>query len=322
MSDLSDVNEASAPAPMESAPLEVGTALREARERQGVSVFEVAASLKLNPRQIQALEAGQFDALPGMAFVRGFLRNYARYLKLDPAPLLATLEAAVDESAVRLAPPSNASGDMPRRGKGRVRRSLLPGVAAASLLFAVVLAGWYYDSQRVRPVDALLASLPAKSESASASAPVSEAVPVTPPGADVQSAAPVPTSETKPEPRPAEAPAAEAKPAPADSKPAEAKPIDAPKAPAPAGADAPRPAGGVDKLGFHFEQESWVEVKDAQGKILLSQLVPAGSSKEVEGQAPLTLVVGNAQSVKLTRNGKPVDLQVAAKSSVARLTLE
>ena len=202
---------------------------------------------------------------------------------------------------------------MPRRGKGRVRRSLLPGVAAASLLFAVVLAGWYYDSQRVRPVDALLASLPAKSESASA--PVSEAVPVTPPGADVQSAAPVPTSETKPEPRPAEAPAAEA-------KPAEAKPIDAPKAPAPAGADAPRPAGGVDKLGFHFEQESWVEVKDAQGKILLSQLVPAGSYKEVEGQAPLTLVVGNAQSVKLTRNGKPVDLQVAAKSSVARLTLE
>ncbi|MCE1186560.1 MAG: DUF4115 domain-containing protein [Rhodocyclales bacterium] len=308
MSDLSDVNEASAPAPMESAPLEVGTALREARERQGVSVFEVAASLKLNPRQIQALEAGQFDALPGMAFVRGFLRNYARYLKLDPAPLLATLEVAVDESAVRLAPPSNASGDMPRRGKGRVRRSLLPGVAAASLLFAVVLAGWYYDSQRVRPVDALLASLPAKSESAPA--PVSEAVPVTPPGADVQSAAPVPTSETKPEPRPAEAPAAEA------------KPIDAPKAPAPAGADAPRPAGGVDKLGFHFEQESWVEVKDAQGKILLSQLVPAGSSKEVEGQAPLTLVVGNAQSVKLTRNGKPVDLQVAAKSSVARLTLE
>jgi cytoskeleton protein RodZ len=330
MSDVSDLNETSALASMDAVPLEVGRALRDARERQGISVSEVAASLKLHPRQIQALEAGQFDSLPGMAFVRGFLRNYARYLKLDPAPLLATLDVAVDESSVRLAPPSNASGDMPRRGKGRVRRSLLPGVAAASLLFAVVLAGWYYDSQRVRPVDELLASLPAKSEPAPA--PAAENPPVTPPATEVQSATKEPVAEAKPETRPADA-AAEARPAEAkqsDAKAAEPKPVDAKQADAksaeapksPAASDAARPAGGVDKLGFHFEQESWVEVKDAQGRILLSQLVPAGSSKEVEGPAPLTLVVGNAQSVKLTRNGKPVDLQVAAKSSVARLTLE
>ncbi|WP_287367560.1 helix-turn-helix transcriptional regulator, partial [Thauera sp.] len=57
-----------------------GAVLRAAREARGESVSEVAFALKLNPRQIAALEADNFSALPGMAFVRGFLRNYARYL--------------------------------------------------------------------------------------------------------------------------------------------------------------------------------------------------------------------------------------------------
>ncbi|WP_341648617.1 helix-turn-helix transcriptional regulator [Thauera humireducens] len=63
-----------------------GAALRAAREARGESVAEVAFALKLNPRQIAALEADDFAALPGTAFVRGFLRNYARYVGLDPAP--------------------------------------------------------------------------------------------------------------------------------------------------------------------------------------------------------------------------------------------
>ena len=60
-----------------------GARLRRAREARGESVHEAAFAIKLSPRQIEALENDDFAALPGMAFVRGFARNYARYLGLD-----------------------------------------------------------------------------------------------------------------------------------------------------------------------------------------------------------------------------------------------
>ena len=69
-----------------------GVRLRRAREARGESVHEAAFAIKLSPRQIEALENDDFAALPGMAFVRGFARNYARYLGLDAAPLLDGIE--------------------------------------------------------------------------------------------------------------------------------------------------------------------------------------------------------------------------------------
>ena len=92
-----------------------GDTLRRAREAQGLSVAEVANSLKLNPRQIEALESGRFDQLPGYAFTRGFLRNYARLLKVDAAPLLAGLQAPGSNDAMELSPASNAQGDAASR---------------------------------------------------------------------------------------------------------------------------------------------------------------------------------------------------------------
>jgi len=74
----------------------VGAELRAARETQGLSVSEVAHQLKLAPRQVEALEAGRFEALPGGTFVRGMLRNYARLLKLEPEPLLERLAGRLE----------------------------------------------------------------------------------------------------------------------------------------------------------------------------------------------------------------------------------
>src|SRR5512139_3689632 len=78
----------------------VGARLRVAREMRQMSVDEVAQALKLGPRQVEALESGNWQGLPGQTFVRGFVRNYARLLQIDPAPLMdhldATLEKPVD----------------------------------------------------------------------------------------------------------------------------------------------------------------------------------------------------------------------------------
>ena len=171
-----------------------GDTLRRAREAQGLSVAEVANSLKLNPRQIDALESGRFDQLPGYAFTRGFLRNYARLLKLDAGPLLAGLQVPGSAELQELSPASNAQGDMPQVGRGRFRRSVIPGVLAALALFGVVVAGWYYDTQRKKPAEELAASVAAVAvpESPAAAQPAA-----TPPavGGDTKPADTAPTAE-------------------------------------------------------------------------------------------------------------------------------
>ena len=73
---------------------------------------------------------------------------------------------------------------------------------------------------------------------------------------------------------------------------------------------------------MEFQRDSWVEVTDAQGAVIMSQLNPAGSSKSIEASPPLSLTIGNAQGVKLSFNDAPVDLKPYVKVDVARLTLE
>jgi cytoskeleton protein RodZ len=65
-----------------------GAALSAARTAQNLSLIDVARQLKLSVNQVAALEAGEFERLPGPVFVRGFVRNYARLLKLDPERIL------------------------------------------------------------------------------------------------------------------------------------------------------------------------------------------------------------------------------------------
>lgn len=76
---------------IEVRPFSVGTVLREARERLGLSLADVESRLKFASRQIEALEADNFTRLPEISFVRRFVRSYAKLLQLDPVPLLASL---------------------------------------------------------------------------------------------------------------------------------------------------------------------------------------------------------------------------------------
>lgn len=281
-----------------------------------MSIQEAAYSLKLNARQVAAIEAGRFDLLPGAAFTRGFLRNYARLLKIDPAPLLAGLEPPPSDASVELAPASNAHGNMPEVGRGRFRRSVLPGVVAALGLFGIVVVGWYYDTQKSKPHEDLVASLPVAQEPAVApAAQGGEAAAGAAPAAEV---APAPVVTT-PLPAPVPAVATPAVPAaaalPATSAVGPAKEV----LPAPV-AESAKP--GFDKLVFDFSQDSWVEIKDGAGKVVFSRLGKAGTREQVDIKPPVSAVIGNARSVKLERNGAPVELGLASKATVARLKIE
>ena len=83
---------------------------------------------------------------------------------------------------------------------------------------------------------------------------------------------------------------------------------------------APKP--GEQLMRFRFEQESWVEIRDRNGRVIFSQLNAAGTEQVVSGKPPLSLVVGNASGVRLTRNQQPVNLAPYTKVDVARLTLD
>jgi cytoskeleton protein RodZ len=103
-------------------------------------------------------------------------------------------------------------------------------------------------------------------------------------------------------------------------------------APAPVAAEAPQPtpsappqqadAGNQGRIRLEFDGESWVEIKDKDGKTLISQLMPAGARRTVMGHPPFSVVIGNAAAVRLTYNENPVDLKPYVKIEVARLTLD
>ena len=137
------VTELAAPQRAESDSL--GATLRLEREKRGISIDEVAAQLKLSARQIKALENEQFDTLPGSIFIRGFVRNYARLLQIDPEPLLSQITPTPQTSNLRPTPPSIAElpgeADQPSHRK---HRWLIPLVLVIMIGTIIVLErGWF-----------------------------------------------------------------------------------------------------------------------------------------------------------------------------------
>lgn len=91
---------------------EFGHILREARENKGLTLTDVQGKTRINARFLAALEQGDYDKLPTPVHVRGFLRNYARFLGLDPQPLVERYEWVLEQEATA-APPDNGSRDIP-----------------------------------------------------------------------------------------------------------------------------------------------------------------------------------------------------------------
>jgi cytoskeleton protein RodZ len=274
-----------------------GKVLAEARERLGLSVAEVARQLRLSPRQIEALEADDHASLPGKTFLRGFLRNYAKLLQLDPEPLLALCQSEPPQAQSIAVPTSRIEFG----GKGRLMpfgdHSGKPWTKYAAIIgVAVLVLSWgMYEWFLGQPSPQ---NVPVKSAGETTmvlSLPQAEAPLQT---------APVTNQAAEPAPVPAAAPIA----------PATAVAV-VPPAP-------PMAEVGGQRLQFVFDGDAWVEVKDKSGKVIYYQLNPKGSQQSVRGTPPFFLVIGNATHVRVTYNDKPVDLAPHIKVDVARLTIE
>ncbi|MDP2811795.1 MAG: DUF4115 domain-containing protein [Rhodocyclaceae bacterium] len=139
--DVSVVEPVVEAAPVQEPPELPGRHLREAREARGLSVADVAQVLKFSPRQIETLEADELTALAGgTTFIRGFIRSYAKFLRLDSAPLIMMIEAQVPLAPPDVRPPQNMGAAMPPSAMRQI--PLL--VAAALLVAAVTVGAWHF----------------------------------------------------------------------------------------------------------------------------------------------------------------------------------
>jgi cytoskeleton protein RodZ len=268
----------------------VGAQLRAAREARNISLADAAQSLKLGPRQVEALEAEDWTALPGNTMIRGFVRNYARLLNIDSDALMRGLDAAQLQQTLQLDISAGTSASLPQAGSRVERRDYLAALGGLLLLGLAVLAYFYVPADLWQ--DKLTGLLGRGTAQAPAEPPV-----------------PPPTVVAEPN-----------KAAVGESVTVLATPhatllSDAPVPARPAGA-----AGGGLKLSF--ARPAWVEVRDGRGQIVFAEMSPAGSQREIDGLPPFSLVVGNAAHVTLEYRGRMIALAPRSKDDVARLTVE
>jgi cytoskeleton protein RodZ len=310
----------------------LGTTLREARERGGFSVADVAHQIKFAPRQIEALEADDFQNLPEMTFLCGFVRSYAKVLNMDAQPLLALLPQA--NAAPLPLIPISVEVPFPNAYSPQLHNLIWLGAALLLAVLVVVFAVWQYTAPLAQPEVTRVetpVSLPSKMQIIPAS-PVLDAEVTTPTVTPTVTPAVTPTAQ--PELVAASSPVSPslvltAKPS--ASKPRDEKltasvmrPETAVKTQPLNPATQPDTSPQTASLRLVFDDDAWVEIKDKDDKRLSSQINLRGSELRLSGYAPFSLVISRAASVRLFLRGKQVDLTPYTRSSseVARLTLE
>jgi cytoskeleton protein RodZ len=300
--------------------LTAGAHLMRAREGAGLSRADVAGKLKFSVKQIEAVETDNFAGLGGPTFVRGLVRTYAKLLNADVGPILA----ALDRSEL---PPETGQVTADRKGipfpadarqVSPVMRYLLIslGVIAAGIALLYI---WHGEELLTGPKVTLSAPKQravAPAVPAESSSPVNLSPTVIETSSDAQNASRSAAAER------AGVPPAERS-VPVAERPAQ-KAVEKPTDAMSSARTVPATGAGAGvgrSIQLSFERDSWVEVKDANGRILFSQLNLAGSQQSIEGRAPFDLVIGNAAFVKVRYRDAPVDLKPYTKAEVARLIL-
>ena len=269
--------------------------------------------MKLSPLQVEALETGEHKKLPGPVFVRGFMRNYARLVNLDPVPLIADVVAAQNQEAAALVAAAEPEKAIPFPGQaswnwkpyaiglmlvvaGLAVYEFFDGVLDAAVLAPAVPAVDAPQSKAVVPPESATETKIEKNENAAVAAPAMMG------GANGITSMPSAPTKVATVERGANG---------ITSIP-----------PAPTKVATVERSANDKVLRFSFAREAWVEIRDAKSRVIFSQLNAAGSNPVVSGEPPFNMVIGNASGVKLVFGERAVDLALYTQVDVARLTLE
>ena len=285
--------------------MSVGETLRQQRLRRKVQLQEVSEELKISSRMLEAIEADDYDKLPGGVFAKSFVRQYAAVLGLDEEEVATQFEQAVRSPELtrleELRQPRAVSGlhrmDQRRFSSGRPR-SVLPSLIAVVVVM-LICSGVYGWWQRSRQLAAARQRNP-PAMAARRAAPPPAAHPQQPPPVPVQQQPLVPV-----QPPPAMATTAAGAAAPGTATAGQQPAAFQPGVPQPLVTDT-EPAGtGAVRVELVATEAVWVSVQRDGRAIFQGELQP-NEIRTVAANNEITLRLGNAGGVTILLNGKPI----------------
>lgn len=142
----------------------LGETLRERRQALGLTLEQAEAATRIRARLLKALEDGDYDHLPAPGYVRGYVTSYARFLELEPKPLLELFESELGHRAPeRLRLPQTREAVVPRHQQHALPKgAVVAGVVIAAVILLVVwIAGRPARERTATPPEPAVPSAPA-----------------------------------------------------------------------------------------------------------------------------------------------------------------
>jgi len=288
----------------------IGQVLKAARLAQVMSAQDIARQLRLSEKQIEAIEEDDHSKFPNQIFLRGFIRNYAKLVREDTkkfSQLLGETFPPTSTQAITFSVDGTPFIPDHKKSKGNLIILLIVVLVSSLLVYEVYRSGGDDPktneniengtvAETIIQLETEIEQVPEDNQNQLSSVIKSngsdfnvliEEVEVDQQGGDSLD------KEQKVE----------------TALEVEDKPVE---------------SGGGGTLRFKFTGESWVEVKDVEGKKIFSQTSPGNTEETVNGSPPFSLTIGNAASVRLFYNDEPVDLILYTNTNggVARLSLD
>jgi cytoskeleton protein RodZ len=307
-----------------------GGMLLAARQERNLTIQQVAEQLKLSPRQIVALEEDQFEKLPKMVIIRGFVRAYSKLLKIDADSVVALLPKDVDngglENALKpaLSTPFMES-QLSLMGRQNNNHRYLFG--AALLAVCAIIFFIAQKSNFLEPVKTWLSWSQANTPEVVAA-----------PGAvnhNIGSSAVAVAVGERDEPSIVNRINSDSSPVAlgvggnqelADVVSGLGTKLNSGQVLANSRStniiSSPSAAQVGDVLTFKFRQDSWIQIKDGSGNVITSHLAKGGSEESFPVNDLLRVRLGNAAVVDGILRGQPIEILADKGSNVANLSVK
>lgn len=312
----------------------LGQILKAAREAKGMSVADVATALHLRPSVVKDLEADDFSNISSATYIRGYIKNFARIVEADKQKVEACLASQVPG----VSQPAMQSFSRKTVRQARDKRYLMLTYLVILILVALLVFWWLQTSKFFNTATVDFSKPTAEEVAAAGQTSIQDDL-MQRLGNDTQmqtDTSQQPESEAAYEPSvngddmpvaeqevtagSAELPSAQqGSTSAADTT---ASDIRANNTDASPQVTASSPAAlGQSALVMSFSADCWVQVKDATGKVLVSDLRKAGQTINLSGKAPFSFILGAPQAVQLSINGEAMSLDEFPKGRVARFSL-
>ncbi len=308
-------------------PQPPGELLQQAREEAGMSLREAADKLHLLPRQVTALEAGDYQQFNGEVFCKGYLRAYGKLLGIDAGMLVERYLQLLPEKQPAAMVPKSVARQIQQPGKGR---SIQYWSLAAFIAVVAVLWMRNNDGMPEPMTSGVLAAQQIVVDDNDRSLVQTLEPAITNPAAGMPSLAAVDTVglvEGEAVQVASLVVAADKRDDNAMGTVQGASSADNPPANAPSLGMSSIEEGSSfelaarDLLQFRFTDDCWVKVTDSDDNVIFANLKRARDTLELSGSAPFRVLLGYAPGVSLDYNGKPVTIKVNKKNQSARLVV-